>query len=109
MTLTDRIEAIQKRADGATRAPWEPGIRSPFQIRGPLRVEYVGSVIRVRDADFIRAARTDVPALCAALRIAVEALEASHGARVALSPIGLEFDHEASAANALALIERELA
>ena len=90
MTATDRLDAIEARANAATEGPWnhwpEAGWIELFQQGpdGPYDVvEVLANGIRPnlgwgsdgiygdgpeRDADFIAHARQDVPALVAALR-----------------------------------------
>jgi hypothetical protein len=80
MTAVDRIAEIQARADAATKGPW-PIIEDSadgldeawcrWHKVGPI--ELCGE--KSNDDDiFIAAARADVPALCAALTVACEAL-----------------------------------
>ena len=88
MSATDRLAEIQARADAATDGPWAahafgyPGQEEPSSIvvhRGNFDWqaisdgEFVASMPmwdrqESDDADFIAHARTDVPALVAALR-----------------------------------------
>jgi hypothetical protein len=104
MTLADRITAIEARADAATKGPWDyydngfdGGVVS--NLHRPEPSEHRGSDFggvhagwrydemicggepcegRMEPDDpnaaFIAAARSDVPALCAALKVACEAL-----------------------------------
>jgi hypothetical protein len=87
MTLADRIAAIEARADAATKGPWDtrdhgvPNLSDVDMSDGTL-----ASVATWRSGDpgtaeetlanaaFIAAARTDVPAICAALKVACEAI-----------------------------------
>lgn len=75
MTATDRLDQIQARADAATEGVWEAhGLDSPISLpnvrvrRQSLQEGVAYKVMRGRDADFIAAARQDVPDLVAALR-----------------------------------------
>jgi hypothetical protein len=93
MTLADRIAEIQARADAATKGPWLTVKNNHISLGTPgfdydsHRIVWSapeGDVAYVPptreelgnlDAAFIAAARADVPALCAALTVACEALE----------------------------------
>ena len=76
-----RLDEIEARANAATEGPWEEGERCVFTLGGaPVVsddvVHYVHGmagegVCHVEDAEFISHARTDVPALVAALRAVV--------------------------------------
>lgn len=95
MTIHERIEEIKARADNATPGPWRAihgdsysAYPTVMRQNGPHFIlldaseedgpnaddgfRYPGTD---EDADFIAATRTDVPALCRALEIAVGALE----------------------------------
>lgn len=71
------LDAIQARADAATDGPWEAtwGPREPARVwveddfDEPLATLAVGAGL---DAEFIAAARTDVPVLVAALRAVLD-------------------------------------
>lgn len=92
MTILEKIAEIEKRAEAATAGPWEVVVPTPDSGAPPLLVgetvagsgedQMIGKSVlvlgegdRPEDQVFIASARTDVPALCAALKIAVEALE----------------------------------
>jgi hypothetical protein len=104
MTLADRIAAIEARADAATKGPWHScgardGKCSCKMIWSPSVDQHVATAKHVAcvhgewgdspelvygevpqdevqaNTAFIAAARTDVPALCAALKVACEALQ----------------------------------
>lgn len=69
------LEAIEKRADEATPGPWRWEATDGGRLVAPLLVvvlvdgeDYDGVFGSPADRDFIAAARTDVPALVAALR-----------------------------------------
>lgn len=91
---TDRLDEIQARADSATVGPWEAGHRSsldwlsqspaidndghepgsavgPADAVDPLWGSLWPSRNATADAEFIAHARTDLPALVAALRAAL--------------------------------------
>lgn len=78
MSITDRLDEIQGRADAATHGPWErdndydimgrrPGL-SPDPELDPV----IGHLERDEDDEFIAHARADVPALVAALRAVLD-------------------------------------
>ena len=78
MTATDRLNEIEARANAATEGPWfvsddavwvDRGEGNADGITGPLAPWCFG------EADFIAHARTDVPALVAALRAVMEAID----------------------------------
>ena len=83
--LTDRLDEIQARADAATEGPWragtEEGVDYGSVMGAPRSIGggYVTVPILVDDlsiyegtAEFIAAARTDVPQLVAALRAVLD-------------------------------------
>jgi len=93
MMLLAQIAAIEARANAATKGPWEVAptvfVDEPVQVgrnfnttpsggySGDWIAEFDGQDETLNDkanADFCAAAREDVPALCAALRLACEAL-----------------------------------
>lgn len=90
MTINDHLAEIEARARAATPGPWKTDEAYPDTfIWGPNQAmvcdhEYETGAIRMRglganlpipaNADFIAHARTDIPQLVAALRVAVEAL-----------------------------------
>lgn len=82
MSISDRLDQIEQRAKGATEGPWEVlgdedygyevhGQREPSSIPGVWRPTEVCGPGQERNAEFIAHARTDVPALVAALRAVV--------------------------------------
>ena len=85
MSITDRLDEIQALAAAATEGPWEPYRTENWEYdnyvtRTDLRsvaMQYA-LVWKPGDAEFIAHARTDVPALVAALR-AVLALHFDDG------------------------------
>ncbi len=78
--LAELRAEIEARANAATPGPWVAGAASYQVIHkdGRLVCEMTTPTSHERDNDaaFIAAARTDVPRLVAALRRAVEALQA---------------------------------
>lgn len=97
--ITDeRLAEIEARAAAATRGPWEAEHLHPFcsTVRTPQRhrvamkihsgdtvhniPNYGTRAMMLADADFIAAARTDVPALIAALRSERARAEAAEAA-----------------------------
>ena len=73
MSAADRLNEIEARANAATEGPWEA---DPLEGNldapgGGVRVAEVG-MWRDDDANFIARARTDVPALVAALRAVLD-------------------------------------
>ena len=86
MTAADRLNEIEARANAATKGPWatyRDGIASPAFVNAPsTAVCEIQSDSFVREPDqgdadgsFIALARTDVPALVAALRAVQEAID----------------------------------
>lgn len=74
--MTDEdLQAIRMRAEAATPGPWVKDNDSPI-VRGPEMILYDEGGHSDPDADFIAAARTDVPALLAE----VDRLRAALGA-----------------------------
>ena len=84
MSAADRLDQIEARANAATEGPWTPdeytevdpdGFHELSRVIAPdpdgddwCAIGVVHTGILRPDADFIAAARTDVPALVAALR-----------------------------------------
>jgi len=74
----DRLDEIQARADQATAGPWE--VDNDYDIMGrrpglspdPEMDPVIGHLERDEDDEFVIAARTDVPALVAALRAVLD-------------------------------------
>ena len=83
MSITDRLDEIQARADAATDGPWHEGPGMTF-VRARVIYDMVtndaqlttshvlADVTRNHDAEFIASARTDVPRLVAALRAVLD-------------------------------------
>lgn len=78
MTANDRLDEIQARADAATRGPWSiwrSGTDYPQSVVANddglslVAETFTGPQHPAADAEFIAHARTDVPALVAALRL----------------------------------------
>ena len=65
----DRLDAIEARANAATEGPWRIDVGA--EIVDPS-FEVVAQVVLDEDNDFIAHARTDVPALVAALRAVMD-------------------------------------
>ena len=75
--LTDRLDEIQARADAATEGSWD--YYRPHYMSGYYSITYgSGADVAIEaseaDAEFIAAARTDVPALVAALRAVLDVI-----------------------------------
>lgn len=78
MSVIDRLDEIQARADKATDGPWsrfETMMADTFVVgpRGFIREDIVsGPTYERENAEFIAHARTDVPALVGALRAVLD-------------------------------------
>ena len=83
MTAADRLAQIEARADAATDGPWEYRYLSPYKggnVYEPSGYPLPGctncgdneATYEEYDAEFIAHARTDVPALVAALRAVLD-------------------------------------
>lgn len=78
MQASERLAEIQARADQATAGPWE--VDNDYDIMGrrpglspdPELDPVIGHLERDEDDDFVTHARTDVPALVAALRAVLD-------------------------------------
>ena len=80
--LTDRLDEIEARADAATPGPWEwhPYMGSGATLAKPNHPFHELNILKTTDdwppvaadAEFIAAARTDVPQLVAALRAVLD-------------------------------------
>ena len=73
--LTDRLDEIEARADAATPGAWEAwdrGIGFEVHVNGEGLNSEFRETFRQADAEFIAAARTDVPQLVAALRAVLD-------------------------------------
>ena len=103
MSAADRLNEIEARANAATEGPWTPdeytevdpdGFYELSRVIAPdpdgddwCAIGVVHTGILRTDADFIAHARTDVPALVAALRAVQEVLDKrGKQAREALPP-----------------------
>lgn len=72
------LDAIQARADAATEGPWARSghdighvvydSEGPCELAGPVMLGHVIGEAGYEDAEFIAAARQDVPALIARIR-----------------------------------------
>ena len=78
----EQIEQIEARAAKARKGPWDKLSPDDTRINSELHEiaitlgDYVADWEQMeRDAAFIRASRTDIPALCAALREAQERVD----------------------------------
>lgn len=82
MPISDRLGQIEDRADAATEAPWEWEATNPTMAGANWNLRIAGRPgirLAVREyqhgpanAEFIAHARTDVPALVAALRAVLD-------------------------------------
>lgn len=89
--LTDRLDEIEARAEAATLGPWEAGVTEVSQhwsrpepwatvVSNEVACMaycyggYGRGIERETDAEFIAAARTDVPQLVAALRAVLDVI-----------------------------------
>lgn len=80
--LTDRLDEIEARAEAATPGPWEwhPYMSSGATLAKPNHPGHEVNILKTTDdwppvaddAEFIAHARTDVPALVAALRAVLD-------------------------------------
>jgi hypothetical protein len=76
------LDAIEARAEAATPGPWRQttskrGYRDVLQTPDSYGDRMIAKGCPNADADFIAAARTDIPALVAELRAAREVVEAA--------------------------------
>ncbi|WP_430754636.1 hypothetical protein [Micrococcus luteus] len=74
-----RLNEIEARANAATEGPWEASM-DRVEHAGDSEYAVAYDVAREEDAEFIAHARTDVPALVAALRAVLE-LHKHHAGR----------------------------
>ena len=117
----DRLDKIKARADAATEGPWVRDMHSPdmsgrsgWYIRGPRKLGLRSMVLNSRmlsgDAEFIEAAREDVPWLVDQVesleRWKVEALEVMSGLRELGKALGLGLGVQITGPAALAEVER---
>lgn len=76
MSILDRLDEIQARADAATGGPWWGSMLGThvevFAGEGSGSDPMIASELRPGDAEFIAAARADVPRLVAALRAVLD-------------------------------------
>jgi len=119
MSNADRLTAIEARANAATPGPWllDPAIPHVVDIRRPEPMSFLvihddpnGPESARPDAEFIAAARTDVPDLVATLR-AVEAKATEWASKAPADDwgddLGVTFVADAGRA-ILAVIEQKL-
>lgn len=101
MSISDRLDEIQVRADKALTGPWEV---NPFahSVRKAGTSKAVCQLSVLGNAAFIAHARTDVPDLLAAVR-AVLAIDTGDNRNV----YGLDF--EAGMCKALAIVHQTIA
>ena len=83
MTIESRLAEIRARAENATDGPWEDwgGVDANGVTRasGPITWDdHGGEVFKPADAEFIAHARTDVPALLAAVEAVRELHQPGH-------------------------------
>ena len=117
----DRLDKIKARADAATEGPWVRDMHSPdmsgrsgWYIRGPRKLGLRSMVLNSRmlsgDAEFIEAAREDVPWLVDQVesleRWKVEALEVMSGLRELGKALGLGLGVQITGPAALAEVAR---
>lgn len=67
----NRLNEIEARANAATEGPWEASM-DRVEHAGDSEYAVAYDVAREEDAEFIAAARTDVPDMAAALRAVLE-------------------------------------
>ena len=73
MTAADRLNEIEARANAATEGPWIVAIyKNECKVETKRERWHVASYASPEDAAFIAHARTDVPALVAALRAVLD-------------------------------------
>ena len=116
-----RLDEIKARADAATEGPWVRDMHSPdmsgrsgWYIRGPLKLGLRSMVLNSRmlsgDAEFVEAAREDVPWLVDQVesleRWKVEALEVMSGLRELGKALGLGLGVQITGPAALAEVAR---
>ena len=116
-----RLDEIKARADAATEGPWVRDMHSPdmsgrsgWYIRGPRKLGPRSMVLNSRmlsgDAEFVEAAREDVPWLVEQVegleRWKVEAIEVMSGLRELGKALGLGLGVQITGTAALAEVER---
>lgn len=92
MSISDRLDEIQTRADKALTGPWEV---NPFahSVRKVGTSKVVCQISVLDNAAFIAHARTDVPALVAALRAVLHLhAETYYDGRICTECVYLEGD-----------------
>jgi len=117
----DRLDKIKARADAATEGPWVRDMHSPdmsgrsgWYIRGPRKLGLRSMVLNSRmlsgDAEFVEAAREDVPWLVDQVesleRWKFEACEVMSGLRELGKALGLGLGVQITGPAALAEVER---
>jgi hypothetical protein len=99
MTISERdLARIEACCATASPAPWDP---IEFSEDGRLRrgiqngggVGWIGDIVHQEDAAFIAQARTDLPALVAAVREAKEALEPLEALHRAMAEVEARHGH----------------
>lgn len=79
MSISDRLDQIEQRADNATEGPWWGSMLGPhvemFAGTGSGSDPMIANGMRPGDAEFIAASRTDVPDLLAAVRAVLDACD----------------------------------
>ena len=116
-----RLDEIKARADAATEGPWVRDMHSPdmsgrsgWYIRGPRKLGLRSMVLNSRmlsgDAEFVEAAREDVPWLVDQVesleRWKFEAIEVMSGLRELGKALGLGLGVQITGPAALAEVER---
>jgi len=116
-----RLDEIKARADAATEGPWARDMHSPdmsgrsgWYIRGPRKLGLRSMVLNSRmlsgDAEFVEAAREDVPWLVDQVesleRWKFEAIEVMSGLRELGKALGLRPGVQITGPAALAEVER---
>ena len=116
-----RLDEIKARADAATEGPWVRDMHSPdmsgrsgWYIRGPRKLGLRSMVLNSRmlsgDAEFVEAAREDVPWLVEQVewleRWKVEAIEVMSGLRELGKALGLGLGMQITGPAALAEVTR---
>lgn len=96
MNLLDELSAIESRAQAATAGPWQISAAGGPYVFGNDGAEIAKcdswqrpETAHKLNATFIAAARTDLPKLCEALKVAIAALQdfGAQGALVRLETI----------------------
>ena len=80
MSISNRLDQIEARADAATEGPWEKHTVNGWEMVVSYSTDAMIQLVAefrhkerdLNDAEFIAASRTDVPALVAALRAVLD-------------------------------------